>query len=283
MRAPGDAATIAAMTTDYALARSPGEYARLRAQARAWEPATARLFDHIGVPRGARCLDAGCGPGETMRLLAQRVGPQGHVLGLDVDAPLGTDAINALHAAGHRQTAFAPFDLTSDEPIPGGPFDVVFARLLLYHLPQRIDVLERLWEAVAPNGYLAIQDYDVRACEALPPLETMDELRRIAHGAFEAAGCDVSVGARLPQLFARARIGTPDGTDVTGRLEPLKEAQRFLKSLHAGLLDRAIAEDLTTAEDAAKWRNALNQEAARFPDRPVLWPLMISAWKRKPV
>jgi hypothetical protein len=27
---------------------------------------------------------------------------------------------------------------------------------------------------------------------------------------------------------------------------------------------------------------AVARDAERFPDRPVLWPLMIGAWKRKP-
>jgi hypothetical protein len=33
----------------YALARTPEEYERLRAQARAWEPSTTRLFDRLGL------------------------------------------------------------------------------------------------------------------------------------------------------------------------------------------------------------------------------------------
>ena len=55
---------------EYALERTPREYERLRAQARIWEPATVRLLDRIALGAGASCLDAGCGPGETMRLLA---------------------------------------------------------------------------------------------------------------------------------------------------------------------------------------------------------------------
>ena len=76
-------------TDTYALARTPQEYDRLRAQSRAWEAATSRLLDQVGLAAGASCLDAGCGPGETMRLMAQRVGPAGRVTGIDVDAPLG--------------------------------------------------------------------------------------------------------------------------------------------------------------------------------------------------
>jgi hypothetical protein len=51
----------------YALGRTTGEYERLRGQARVWEAATGRLLDQVGLMTGASCLDAGCGPGETMR------------------------------------------------------------------------------------------------------------------------------------------------------------------------------------------------------------------------
>jgi hypothetical protein len=33
--------------------------------------------------------------------------------------------------------------------------------------------------------------------------------------------------------------------------------------------------------DAAATLASIDRDAARFPDRPVLWPLLIGAWKRK--
>src|SRR5919206_4181176 len=110
--------TTATVASDrYALARTPEEYERLRAQARLWEPVTARMLDQVGLAPGARCLDAGCGPGETMRLMAERVGPSGRIVGVDADAPLGAQAVRDLHAAGHAQCTFAAVDVTSGAPI----------------------------------------------------------------------------------------------------------------------------------------------------------------------
>ena len=199
----------------YALGHTPEEYERLRAQARAWETATGRLLDQVGLGPSASCLHAGCGPGETMRLMAERVGPAGRVLGVDADAALGAMTLAILHGAGHRQCHFQAQDLAAGEPIPGAPFDLVYARLLLFHLPRRIEVLRRLWGAVAPGGHLLVQDYDLRSICTLPQLDWAGELLRVWTGAFGAAGADVSAGTRLPQLFAQAGVGTPDGTDVS--------------------------------------------------------------------
>jgi ubiquinone/menaquinone biosynthesis C-methylase UbiE len=266
----------------YALERTPREYDRLRAQSQAWEPATRRLIDQIALAPGARCLDAGCGPGETMHLMAERVGPSGQVVGVDIDAALGGEAVRALHDAGHHQCEFVPLDVSCDE-FPGGPYDLVYARLLLYHLPQRSAVLRGLWDAVAPGGHLLVQDYDLRAISVLPALASVDELARVVVAAFTAAGCDVHVGARLPELFVRAGIGSPDGTDVAGRLEALGDAHTVLTGVYQSIVPTAIARGITTQERAAALLVETVRDAARFPDRAMLWPLLVGAWKRKSV
>jgi SAM-dependent methyltransferase len=216
-----------------------------------------------------------------MRLLAQRVGPPGRVLGVDVDPAIGAMAIAMLHGEGYAHCAFHAHDLTAGVPIPGGPFDLVYARLLLFHLPQRVAVLARLWDAVAPGGHLIVQDYDLRAVSVLPELASVDEVGRVINGAFGAAGADVQTGARLAQLFAQAGVGTPDGTDVAGRIEPLGTGHLMLDSVVSSLLPVALAQGIITEHAAAAARAALSRDAALFAERPMLWPLMIGAWKRR--
>jgi ubiquinone/menaquinone biosynthesis C-methylase UbiE len=265
----------------YALGHTPDEYERLRAQARVWEPSTGRLLDQVGLAPGASCLDAGCGPGETMRAMADRVGPTGRVHGIDADASLGAIALERLHSAGNRQCSFEPHDLAAAAPIPGGPFDIVYARLLLFHLRERAAVVERLWDALAPGGHLIVQDYDLGGMCVLPALDSVDEVMRVFVEAFTAAGCDVHVGARLPQLFARAGVGEPDGTDVAGRLEPLASGRAILERTFRSVLPSALARGIISENNAIRTLAAIECDAARFPDRPMLWPLMIGAWKRK--
>jgi len=266
----------------YVLGRTDREYERLRAQSLAWEAATARLLDHLALAPGCRCLDAGCGPGETMRLMAEHVGPCGHVVGVDVDAALGRQAVAMLHDAGHRQCRFERVDLTAGDPIPGAPFDLVYARLLLYHLPKRLAVLRSLWDAVAPGGHLLVQDYEVGSISSQPALPSLELIGKVIIDAFTAAGCDVHIGTRLPDLFVRAGIGAPDGTDVAGRLEPLATTHRMLAAVYASILPAALARGTITEPQAATILANFTRDVERFPERPTLWPLLIGAWKRKP-
>jgi trans-aconitate methyltransferase len=268
-------------TQVYALGRTPEEHERLRAQARVWEPATGRIFDEIGLAAGASCLDAGCGPGETMRLMAERVGPGGRVLGLDVDDALGAAAVERLYGLGHRQCGFHCHDITEDAPIPGAPFALVYARLLLFHLPERIEVLGRLWDAVAPGGHLVVQDYDVRTTSVTPALASVDEIRRVFSAAFGAVGADICVGARLPEVFAQAGLSAPDGTDVAGRLDTLAAGRELLERVFRSVLPTALAHDITSDAEAAMTLAAFDRDVALYSERPFMWPTMVGAWKRK--
>ncbi|CCH77433.1 putative Methyltransferase type 11 [Nostocoides japonicum T1-X7] len=270
------------VATSYALGRTTEEYDRVRRQAELWEAATERVLDRVDLPEGARCLDAGCGPGVTMRQLAQRVGPDGLVVGIDSDAELGALGVRLLHEAGHRQCAFHVHDLRSDDPVPGGPFDLVYVRLVLFHLPHRGEVLTRLWDAVRPGGTLVVQDYDLSVVSAVPQLPSAQAVCDLLLRAFSAAGCEVRVGSLLPRLFDVAGIGRPDGTDVAGRLDPLATAGRMLEGTFRSLLPAAIAHDLVTESDAEMLLVRLADDMTADPEHPLLWPLLVGAWKRKP-
>lgn len=272
------------MTTlvdDYALGRTPEEYERLRAQSRVWEAATARLFDQVGLGSGARCLDAGCGPGHTMRLMAERVGPSGHVTGVDVDAELGDEAMALLLSGGYGHASFECMDLESGGEIPGEPFDLVYARLFLFHVRDQVAVVRRLWEAVAPGGYLVLHDYDFRTADVMPSLDSMDEWRRVVVSAFIHAGRDVHIGHRLPLLSQQAGLGGCDGTDVAGRLESLRSGGWLFSEVYRSMLPLAVRLGLTTGAGYERWLRSFARDTTDHPDYALLWPLLVGAWKRK--
>ena len=51
-------------------------------------PVADVLLDSANAKAGERVLDVGCGCGATTRALAARVGPKGHVVGVDISAPM---------------------------------------------------------------------------------------------------------------------------------------------------------------------------------------------------
>jgi len=143
----------------YVLARTEAEYQRLRLQAKAWEPATRALLADAGIAEGMRCLDAGCGPGEAMRLIGRMVGPTGHVTGLDIDAALGAHMLAELHREEGPNFAFVSADLMRGDPVPGAPFDLVYARLLLLHMTDPVGAVRRLASLLRPGGRLVLVEF----------------------------------------------------------------------------------------------------------------------------
>jgi SAM-dependent methyltransferase len=107
---------------------------------------TSRLSS-LGDLTGRRCLELGAGNGSIACWLAEQAG---HVLATD---------INTRHISPDRPYAVLRHDLTAD-PLPDGPWDVIHARLVLGHMPERANILRRLAAALAPGGALAIEEWD---------------------------------------------------------------------------------------------------------------------------
>ena len=61
---------------------------RLDVLARVLLPTTTQLLDHVGLIKGMKCLDIGCGGGHVTILMARAVGPEGRVIGTDTDAKI---------------------------------------------------------------------------------------------------------------------------------------------------------------------------------------------------
>jgi hypothetical protein len=79
----------------------------------------------------------------------------------------------------------------------------------------------------------------------------------------------VQIGARLPELFAHAGIGAPDGTDVSGHLEPLADAHWMFTAACTSVLPAAIAHGVTTEPRATDTLSQIARDVERFPSRPV--------------
>ncbi|MDN3563233.1 class I SAM-dependent methyltransferase [Paeniroseomonas aquatica] len=90
-------------------------------------PVLARALDRAAPRPGARVLDIGCGSGTSTLALAERVGPQGAVLGLDIAADSVAVAERRIAAAGLAQARVMLADAATHPFAPAG-FDLLFSR-----------------------------------------------------------------------------------------------------------------------------------------------------------
>jgi SAM-dependent methyltransferase len=127
------------------------ERRRLELQERTLDPITFDHLERIGVGEGWRCLELGAGAGSVVRWLADRVGPTGAVVAIDLDTKLVEQLEGPVIEV--RQEDLMTADLSED-------FDLVHCRLLLVHLAEKEAALRRMYGAVRPGGWLLAEESD---------------------------------------------------------------------------------------------------------------------------
>jgi SAM-dependent methyltransferase len=153
-----------------------------------------------------RVADLGCGVGLVTRLIADLVGSQGSVVGVDVSEEQLAQARQRLEAEGVANTTFIRADATNSG-LPRGGFDLVFCRFLLMHLTQPAAALREMRELLRPGGTLVCEDADLTATESIPP-SAIDALAELFGRLGPIRGVDYALGRRLYHLVLEA--GFPD-------------------------------------------------------------------------
>ena len=116
-----------------------------------------RLLEATGVGAGERVLDVGCGPGYFARMLAEAVGPEGSVVGIDAAPEMTAYAgRKARHLPNCR---FQPGSAES-LPFPDSEFDLVVSSLVMHHLPDdaRQRAVGEMRRVLRPRGRLLLAD-----------------------------------------------------------------------------------------------------------------------------
>ncbi|MGZ4616223.1 MAG: methyltransferase domain-containing protein [Actinomycetes bacterium] len=169
-----------------------------------FDPVTFRHIDALGIEPGWHCWEVGAGGPSLPDGLGVRVGPGGRVLATDLDT-------RWLAGRAGPQVEVARHDVVHDEP-PGDGFDLVHARLVLLHVPEREEALRRMVSALRPGGWLLVEDYDVNLQPLICPDEVTPDQRLANRVKAEfrqlllARGADLELGRRLPRMFRDAGL-----------------------------------------------------------------------------
>ena len=135
------------------------------------------VIDSLAPAPGERVLDVGCGAGQTLLLLAERVGSEGSVVGLDVSAPMLARARERVSEAGLSQVELVLGDAAAQKF--ERPFDVLFSRFGVMFFDDPEAAFANLKAALRPGGRLGFVCW--QAPELNPWVELpLNAVRRIA-------------------------------------------------------------------------------------------------------
>jgi hypothetical protein len=246
---------------------------RFDALATLFNPSTFRHIDALGIAEGWRCWEVGAGSPSVPSWLAARVGPAGHVLATDIDVSWMTAAADGGYEARRHDVGI--------EPPPGPAFDLVHARLVLVHVPQRAGALSAMISALRPGGWLLVEEADpmmqplVCPDESGPPQRLANKLKRDFRTLMVQRGVDLSYGRTLPRLLRDAGLVDVEADaffPMTGAACALLE-----RATVAQIRDRLVAANLATTPEVDQHLHNVASGLLDLATSP-----MISAWGRKP-
>jgi 2-polyprenyl-3-methyl-5-hydroxy-6-metoxy-1,4-benzoquinol methylase len=110
----------------------------------------------VPLSRDMRAIEVGCGTGLLSFALHEDLGS---VLATDPSQGMIGVLEEKLQAAGIGNVEALRLDLASD-PLPKGPFQLVFLQMALHHIPDVDGFLRTAGELLGPGGWLCIADLD---------------------------------------------------------------------------------------------------------------------------
>ena len=207
-----------------------------------YDAPTTEMLGGTGMRPGWRCLELGAGGGSIARWMADRVTP-GEVVAVDVDTSrleVGADVRVVEH------------DIRDGLPVDA-PFDIIHARLVLMHMPQRAKILEMLAEALSPGGWLVLGDFGPSLPAALtaPDCDTFlafDRMVEVGHGvvgptAGQSLDWGLECGAQMERyglvdVHSRVHSFSFDGGDTGARY-----MHSLMRQVEQPLLDAGLTQE----------------------------------------
>ena len=275
---PGDDAAAGRIV--YSLGSSPAERDRLRRQSGELRDHSTLLLDRVGIAEGWRAIDLGCGPSGILDLLADRVGPAGHVVGLDFEPAnvalarefaedRGLANVEVIQGDAHR-TGFPP-----------ASYDLVHARTLLINVPDPAAVVAEMVRLARPGGWVAVLEPDGGGSVCYPAHPAWDRLTQTFFSAQQVDGADTFIGRRLPELFRQAGL-VDIGVEAKADIYPAGNSRRTIRAdLVRSMRPKILAAGIASERELDEVDQAVRKHLSD-PNTLMLPHLLFLAWGRKP-
>lgn len=264
---------------DYVLGTDEVESIRLGIQHRLWSAAAAAIWERAGIGVGSRVLDVGCGPGHAAGDLAQLVGPEGRVLGVDGSPAYVAQFADRMARLGHTHAEARRGDVHDMTEIVGseaGSFDAAYLRWVCSFSLDPARLIEQVRACLKPAGRIAIQDYFGWRHMTLAPRRPAFSRGIEATYAHWRAHGDNDVMGDMPRLLRRGGFKLREFTVIQRLARPHEPLWAWPDSFWPSIIPRVVASGhLSPGEGEAffaAWR-----EASADPDSFMVLPAVYEA------
>jgi SAM-dependent methyltransferase len=266
--------------SEYVLGVSVLEQQRLLGQAAALQPEANWLLDQIGVEKGWRAADVGCGPIGVLDLLNDRVGVEGTVIGIERERRFAEMAQAVVAARGLANVKIICSGLESAPTTPE-TFDLVHERLVLHLQPDPEAFLTNMLKLARPGGWVAVGCVDSASLFSEPPHPAWARLWEALASVWRENMLDAYFGRRLPGLLKRAGLGDIGVGAHAQIAHPGDYRRDLLPALVTSFRPLIVQAGMMTGSEVDEHLAALTEHLAN-PETLVMGALHIQAWGRKP-
>ena len=265
---------------EYTMGRSQEETDRLIEQSQLYDDVTRRFFLRSGIAKGMKVLDVGSGAGDVALTLAEFVGPDGIVVGVDLNPDILKTAQARADAAGFSNIEFIAGDTRTLE-LPND-FDAVVGRLVLMYMADPVEALKHLATHLSPGGIAAFQEayFAPYTVAEHPDTPLANELIKWGCTVFERSGAHLDMGVELYQAFVDAGLPEPTLHFEAPMGGPVNwSGYEYLANSFRSLVPLLEAYGITTAEklDVDTLAERIQAEVAAAK-RPIMLPPHITAY-----
>jgi ubiquinone/menaquinone biosynthesis C-methylase UbiE len=251
---------------------------RLRILSRVMHDSSTSLFDRLGLRNGLRCLDVGCGGGDTTLELARRVGPGGSAVGFDIDQVKLDIARKESLQQGLGNVDFQACDVcTLDWE---SQFDVAYSRFLLTHLKAPGAAVAAIYRTLRPGGVFAVEDIDFSGHFIYPESRAFRRYHELYCATVSRRGGDPDIGLRLASLLKQAGF-QEIGMHVVQPIAMQGEVKLLSPLTMENISDAVMADGLATRAEIDQVVRELYEFAAD-PNTVGGVPRVVQAWGRRP-
>ncbi len=268
----------------YTMGRTQAETDRLIRQSKLYSSLTRRMLKQAGLGRGMKVLDIGSGAGDVAMAAAELVGPEGQVVGVDVNGEILKTARARVRQAGWTHVEFVEGDAGTLEL--GNDFDALIGRFVLMYLADPTETLSQLSKRLRPGGIVAFHEIGFNPNRLPYAIDTplADKLVDWTVGVFKQSGARGNLAYRLYGTFVDAGLPEPrlEYTALGGG-EPGWPGYQYVADSVQSVLPLLEHFGIATAEEAdlATLPERLRADVAATKSAIVL-PMTVMAWTRLP-
>ncbi|MBV8291568.1 MAG: class I SAM-dependent methyltransferase [Mycobacterium sp.] len=150
---------IAERISRYVLDGSDDDLRRLLRISEFLAEPTRAAITRTGIRPGWSAIECGCGPLGALGILADLVGPEGRVVGIDFHEATVARCRSVLDMLGVGYGDVMVADVHGLDPKEAGaPFDLAYCRCFLMHQANPAETLSAVSRLVRPGGWIVVQE-----------------------------------------------------------------------------------------------------------------------------